>query len=156
MTEFYIRKATPGDLHKIISIFRETILAINSKDYDPGQIRVWIQSANDEPRWMRKINEQYFICCENLKEIVGFGSIDTTGYLDLLYVHARYQGQGIATFVMKELERFAIKNHINLISSDVSITARPFFDRKGYAAIEEQKKTICGIELINYRMQKII
>lgn len=32
-------------------------------------------------------------------EIVGFGDMDETGYLDRLYVHKDYQGQGIASAI---------------------------------------------------------
>ena len=39
-------------------------------------------------------------------EIVGFGDMDETGYLDRLYVHKDYQGQGIASAICDELERF--------------------------------------------------
>ena len=40
-------------------------------------------------------------------EIVGFGDMDETGYLDRLYVHKDYQGQGVASAICDELERFA-------------------------------------------------
>lgn len=39
-------------------------------------------------------------------EIVGFGDMDETGYLDRLYVHKDYQGQGIASAICDELARF--------------------------------------------------
>lgn len=44
--------------------------------------------------------------------ITGFGDMDFTGYLDRLYVHREYQGQGIATLLCGELESWAGKKQI--------------------------------------------
>ena len=58
--------------------------------------------------------------------IVGFGDIDKTGYLDHLFVHADYQGKGIATAVCNQLEQ-AVQGDI---TTQASITAKPFFWKK--------------------------
>ncbi len=36
--------------------------------------------------------------------IIGFGDIDKTGYLDRIYVHKDFQGQGVATAICNRLE----------------------------------------------------
>ena len=54
-------------------------------------------------------------------EIVGFGDMDETGYLDRLYVHKDYQGQGIASAICDELERFAAGK---TFTTHASITAK--------------------------------
>lgn len=56
-------------------------------------------------------------------EIVGFGDMDETGYLDRLYVHKDYQGQGIASAICDELERFAAGK---TFTTHASITAKLF------------------------------
>ena len=59
--------------------------------------------------------------------IVGFGDIDRTGYLDRLYVHAEYQGKGIATAICDWLEQTATGR----IMTHASITARTFLEKRG-------------------------
>lgn len=87
-------------------------------------------------------------------QIVGFGDVTVSGYLDHLYVHHAHQGQGVASRLLVELELAAQHAGANIVSSDVSSTARPFFERRGYTTIHEQTVELSGTQLINYRMQK--
>ena len=82
--------------------------------------------------------------------IVGFGDIDKTGYLDRLYVHADYQGKGVATAICNRLEQ-AVQGKI---TTHASITAKPFFEKRGYKVVKEQQVERQGIYLINFCMEK--
>ena len=81
--------------------------------------------------------------------IVGFGDIDSTGYLDRLYVHKDYQKQGIASALCDKLE-----NGFTKITTHASITAKPFFLHRGYKVVKEQQVERNGIFLTNYVMEK--
>ena len=77
--------------------------------------------------------------------------MDETGYLDRLYVHKDYQGQGIASAICDELERFAAGKKI---TTHASITAKPFFQHHGYCVVREQKVIRRGVALTNFVMEK--
>ena len=83
--------------------------------------------------------------------IVGFGDMDQTGYLDRLYVHQDYQGQGIASALCEQLET-AVQG--KAIVTHASITARPFFEKRGYHVVREQQVERQGVLLTNYVMEK--
>lgn len=53
-----------------------------------------------------------------------------------------------------ELEVEARKNNSKIITSDISITAKPFFEKKGFIVKAEQKNIRHNVELINYKMEK--
>lgn len=72
--------------------------------------------------------------------IVGFGDIDKTGYLDRLFVHKDNQRKGIATAICNQLEQFVEGN----ITTHASITARPFFEKRGYKVVMEQQAEKAG------------
>ncbi|MNE47535.1 putative acyltransferase [compost metagenome] len=55
---------------------------------------------------------------------------------------------------MAALELEAQKQHSKMITSDISITAKPFFEKKGFVAKAEQKNVRLNVELINYKMEK--
>ena len=55
--------------------------------------------------------------------------MDDNGYLDRLYVHKDYQGKGIATLILNELEKHAILQGLSLIKTHASITAKPFLKK---------------------------
>lgn len=149
-----IRQATPNDPEVIIPLFKETIEVVNSKDYSAEQIRVWKNGASKKERWLKKISEQYFLIAEIDNEIVGFGSITLDGYLDFMYVSKNHQRAGVAKTLYGQLEKFVKENRINKIISEVSITAKPFFQKQGFSVIHEQQVNIDGIKLTNFKMRK--
>lgn len=75
-------------------------------------------------------------------------------YIDFFYIHKDFQRQGIADKILTELELEAIRQHSKMLTSDISITAKPFFEKKGFRVKAEQKNIRLGIELINYKMEK--
>ena len=83
--------------------------------------------------------------------IVGFGDIDQSGYLDKLYVHKDYQRQGIATVICNKLEQSPKTDKITV---HASITAKPFFEKRGYKVIKEQQVIRREVFLTNYIMEK--
>ena len=90
-----------------------------------------------------------FVSWQN-KKIIGFGDIDKTGYLDRLYVHKDYQRRGVAAAICDGLER-AVPGKI---ITHASITARPFFEKRGYKVVREQRVERRGVLLVNFIMEK--
>ena len=96
------------------------------------------------------IQEHYSIVAVENETIAGFGDIDLTGYLDRLFVHADYQRKGIAAAICDQLEQAVQGN----ITTHASITAKPFFEKRGYRVLKEQQVERQGIFLTNYVMVK--
>lgn len=69
-------------------------------------------------------------------------------------MHKDFQKQGIASKLLLELERKAETLQADVISSDVSITVRSFFENRGYDVIKENINRVNEIDLINYRVEK--
>ena len=84
-------------------------------------------------------------------EIAGFGDIDRTGYLDRLYVGRDFQGRGIATAICGRLEEHFPVERVTVCAS---ITARPFFEGRGYRVLQAQKVLRRGVYLTNFVMEK--
>ena len=56
--------------------------------------------------------------------------MENNDYIDFLYVHKDYQRHGIADRLYFEIEKEAIKRNATILSSDVSETAKRFFEKK--------------------------
>lgn len=104
----------------------------------------------DLEKWNRSFQEHYSIVAVDGEIIVGFGDVDQTGYLDRLYVHADHQGKGVAAAICNKLEQ-AVQGKV---VTHASITARPFFEKRGYRIVREQQVERKGIFLTNYVMEK--
>ncbi len=75
-------------------------------------------------------------------------------YLDFLYASYQFQGKDVATNIYSKLEAISRSNGANFITTDASITARPFFEKMGFKVLHEQSVRKKNIVLINYKMIK--
>ena len=153
--DFIIRAALQSDAVELKNLFQNTVLAINRRDYSQAEVEDWASCGDDLSNIENMIKTHYFIVAVNQQsEIVGFSSITSQGYLHSMFVHKDFQGEGIATMLLNEIEQYAITNGIMRITSEVSLTARPFFEKKGYIVEEEQKRKANQLSLTNFWMAK--
>lgn len=167
-----IRVYRKEDIREIVELFYHTVHTVNREDYSQEQLDAWADGSPDLESWDRSFQEHISLVAvtagadgENVcasggqqpgkqtggERIVGFADIDSTGYLDRLYVHRDFQRQGIAEALCDRLEQ---ASGAERITTHASITARPFFEKRGYRVIREQQVERKGILLTNYVMEK--
>lgn len=149
----YLRKYTPSDLSEMLELFYTTVHTVNAKDYTPEQLDAWTDSTSDPEAWNISFLSHTTLIAVERGKITGFGDIDSTGYLDRLYVHKNFQRCGIASAICDALESSV---HARLFKTHASITARPFFEKRGYHTVKEQTVMRKGISLTNYVMEKYL
>lgn len=149
-----LRQYTLADCDALIQLFYDTVHTVNARDYTKEQTDVWAPKNADTSHWHRTLLAHYTLVAVENEEIVGFGDIDETGYLDHLYVHKCFQHQGIATALCDALET-AYNDTLTVLCTHASVTARPFFEQRGYRVVSEQQVERQGICLQNFVMQKI-
>lgn len=145
-----IRSYRPEDCKALADLFYHTVHTVNAADYTKEQLDAWAEGAVDFQRWNRSFQEHYSLVALQDGVIIGFGDIDRTGYLDRLYVHADYQRKGAASAICDRLEQAAPGK----ITVHASITARPFFEKRGYRTVKAQQVERRGVLLTNYVMEK--
>ena len=148
------RQAIISDLEEMQKLYVETIQSVCKNDYNTAQIEAWISGVKNTERWVEVIEKQFVLLAIIENKIVGFGTLKDGNYIDFFYIHKDFQRQGIADKLLAELELEAQKQHSKMITSDISITAKPFFEKKGFVAKAEQKNVRLNVELINYKMEK--
>lgn len=146
-----IREYRSSDLREIVELFYDTVHTVNAGDYTPEQLNAWADGSPDLAEWGRSLLEHIAFVAEDGGGIVGFGDIDPSGYLDRLYVHKDYQRRGVATALCDALEGAV---NAERIITHASITAKPFFEERGYQVAWEQQVLRHGTALTNYRMEK--
>ena len=147
-----IREYQSSDCKELAELFYHTVHTINAGDYTDEQLDAWATGKIDLDKWNQSFQDHVSVVAVDGDIITGFGDIDKTGYLDRLYVHADYQRKGIATAICNQLEE-SVQGKIR---THASITARPFFEKRGYQVVKEQKVERQGIFLINFVMEKVI
>lgn len=153
-----LRKAEPEDIHAMHTTFEQSILNTCSRHYTVPQIQAWIKKATPE-RWQELYqSDLYFILAEetNHFQTLGFTSINVNGYLHSMFVHPQFQHQGIASLLLCQAEEYARHYHAASIHSEVSITARPFFEKQGYVVEKEQMVSVNDVKMTNFAMYKYL
>ena len=146
-----IRRYERKDLEMITVIFRNTVHKVNIKDYTQEQVDAWAPDFIDKEKWNKTLSEHYTFVAVKNDAIIGFGDIDDSGYLDRLYVHHDYLRQGVATLICNKLESMI---DVDLaIITHASLTAKPFFEKRGYRIVKEQLVERNGVFLKNYIME---
>lgn len=145
-----IRLCQATDCAELADLFYDTVHTVNAQDYTQAQLDVWATGRVDLEKWDQSFQEHYSIVAIDDDTIIGFGDIDETGYLDRLFVHKDHQRKGIASAICDKLEQ-AVQG---TITTHASITARPFFEGRGYKIVKEQQVERQGITLENFVMEK--
>lgn len=160
MNTIHLRTATVADLPQICELFRQTVLYVNRKDYTPEQVEAWSAASHDTAAWTSRIQTQHFLLAFAANEndtgdaLLGFASMAMGGYFDVLFVHHNWQGRGVAKALATALEQWAKNKGLVLVATDASITAKPFFERRGYLVVAEQQRILRNQAFINYSMKK--
>jgi putative acetyltransferase len=149
----FLRPYRPTDKRYLQQLFFDTVHAVNARDYTPEQLMVWAPEEPERDVWAR-LDTQHCFVVEYQKIIVGFTSLSALGQVDFLYVHKDFQGRGIASNLLKQLERLARKKGFECLTSEASITARGFFEKAGFKLITENRKMKNGLEFRNFTMEK--
>lgn len=152
MSEIKIRPACPDDAKQIGQLIYDTVRKINRSDYTEQQVEAWAP----DPLIFSRFEESYAYVIEYKGLVLGFGNLTFTGYLHRFYIHKDYQGKGFGTLLLNALEAEALKHHFKVITTEASITAKPFFLAKGWSVQEKQTKILRGVSFINYKMCKTI
>lgn len=146
-----IRRYRSEDCRRLTELFYDTVHSVNARDYAPEQLDAWATGQPDLEAWDRSLHAHESFVAEENGVIIGFGDIDQSGYLDRLFVDKDHQGRGVATALCDALEAAVRAEHY---TTHASITARPFFEKRGYHVVRQQRVERQGVFLTNFVMEK--
>lgn len=146
-----IREYKTSDCAEMAKLFYDTVHKINAKDYTKEQLNAWATGSVDLEKWDKSFLQHYSLVAVENGHIIGFGDIDKAGYLDRLYVHKDFQNRKVATKLCDMLEK-SVK--ADFIEVHASITAKSFFEHRGYIVVKQQQVERNKVFLTNYVMKK--
>ena len=141
-----LRPYRSADLPELLALFYDTVHTVCARDYTRSQLDAWAPADPDAAAWDASLLAHRTLVAEEKGRIVGFADLGPDGYLDRLYVHRDWQGRGVGSALCAALPG-ARRTH-------ASITARPFFERRGWHVVREQRVERRGVRLTNFVMEK--
>lgn len=149
-----LRDYRASDTDALIALFRDTVRTVNAADYSSAQVRAWAPDSIHAEDWRRRQARNETIVAEIEGEIAGFAELEDSRHIKMLYVHKDQQGRGVASGLLAHLEKRAKGGGATRLSTDASITARPFFEQRGFKVLEPQTVSLRGQDFRNFRMEK--
>ncbi len=137
-------------------LFRETVLAVNARDYSPAALAVWAPPDLDRAVWGARMARHETWVADDVGDVVGFAELAPPDMLHMLYVHKCRLGQGIGTALLSQSEATARRLGASSVRVVASTTARPFFAKLGFTMQGQQNIERAGVSLLTYRMQKLL
>ncbi|MBJ6907397.1 GNAT family N-acetyltransferase, partial [Vibrio cholerae] len=118
------------------------------------QVEAWAPDDFSSEIWQRKMNLLSPFVAEIDGKIVGYSDLQENGLIDHFFCHHEHQGRGVGRQLMEHVLRMGKLQGITRFYSEVSITARPFYERFGFKVTQEQTIEVRGQKLCNFVMEK--
>ncbi len=149
-----IREFKNDDTEAIVHLFTETVRKINSKDYSKEQIEAWAPQNTDLAKWRNRLTKTITFVAEKNGRIIGFAQLENNGHIDCFYVAHDFINKGVGSKLLLKIEERAKSLKMTKLFTEASITAKPFFLRKGFKVIKEQFVELHEFKFKNYAMEQ--
>ncbi|CAD5989435.1 GNAT family N-acetyltransferase [Agreia sp. COWG] len=152
-----IRDYEDGDAAPTLAVFLDAITHTASADYTPQQVEAWARRDHrDLTVWNTSMQNRVSFVATMGEDVVGFSDVSPRGYIDMMFVAPQLVGRGVAWRLLAQAEQRARATGTRELSADVSITARPFFERQGFVVTATQHPIRAGVTLTNYAMRRVL
>jgi putative acetyltransferase len=150
-----VRAYVPDDAGPTLSVFLDAVTVTASRNYSPEQIAAWAAPGERSiEEWDRSRSNTDTVVAVRNEKVIGFSDVDATGYINMMFVDSGFTRRGVASALLEAVERHALDRGVATLSTDASITARPFFEHHGFTIVAQQSPVHRGVKLTNYRMVK--
>lgn len=149
-----LRQYDGRDAAELWRLFHNTVRSIDKADYSAEQLAAWVPDDFDDAEWQARMDAAAPFMVEADGRLVGYADLQESGCIDQFYVHHEWQRKGIGALLMREIHRVAQQRELKLLFSNVSITARRFFETWAFSIERAKTVELRGVRMQNFRMQK--
>lgn len=153
---FMIREFKAEDTHSIVRLFHDTVHKVNIRDYSSEQVCAWAPEEADLEQWLERLRGGITFVVEENQAIVGFAQLEPNGHIDSFYTHSEFQNNGYGSKLLFAIEQRARALGLKKVFTESSITAKPFFLKKGFTLLKQQTVVVRGVKMVNFIMEKEI
>jgi putative acetyltransferase len=149
-----VRNYKESDAYALWTIHFHTIRNINARDDSPEQVEAWAPNSYDKEACEKRMNGLSPFVAQSNNKIVGYTDLQLSGLIDHFFCHHEYQRKGVGRTLMTHVLSVGKERAIKRYYSEVSITARPFYEYFGFNICKKQEVEIKGQNLTNFVMEK--
>ena len=156
MSDVSLRPYVPADARRCAEIFRTAIEELAADDYDAEQREAWASRADDEAAFGKGLAAMLTLIAVVEGEAAGFASLKGADVIHMLYVAPEYARLGAAAALVDALTKLAGARGAKRLTVEASETAKPLFDKLGFAAQSRNVVEVGGEWLANTTMTRTL
>lgn len=137
----------------VVDVFYKSIHAIDESFYTQIQKEAWAPYPIDFQGWQERLLKSKPFLAYVKNELAGFLELRPNGYIDCMYVHPKFQKQGVGSKLYEEALTKAKENGFKKLLVDASVVAKPFFEKQGFQTLKTNHVMRKGVVLVNFTMQ---
>jgi putative acetyltransferase len=149
-----IRPYVDGDAAATLDVYLRAVRGTASRDYTPEQIAAWAPDDLDPERWAARRAAASTVVAVEGERVIGFADLLDEGHIDMTFVAPEFGGRGVASALLAAVVDTARSRGLRRLTVRASITARPFFERHGFALDEELQVELDGVLLATNAMSR--
>jgi putative acetyltransferase len=148
----HIRRYEPGEETSLFDVYFTAIRLVARHDYTAEQVEAWAPADLDMSLWRDKIRKINPFVAQLNGELVGYADVQSDGYIDHFFVSGKHPRRGIGSLLMTRILAEAKSLAASTLTSHVSRTAQPFFEKFGFVVTERLYPEVRGIVIPNALM----
>ena len=156
MSAVSLRPYLPADARRCAEIFRSSIDVLAAEDYDEGQRAAWASRADDEQAFGARLTGALTLIATIDGAAAGFASLKGADEIDMLFVDPKFARQGVGRTLVDALTRLAQARGAKRLTTQASDSAKPLFERQGFAPQLRNLVRVGGQWLANTTMAKTL
>ena len=130
---YNVRPATVEDIDTIYSLIYASVFELCKQHYSQEKLDSFIHSLPSKVLYYKWLTDRILIVCCDGKNIIGFGQLDPAeSFLDAIYVHPEYTGNGVGTKIINYLEGVASSLKKHEIKINAPVNAIGFYEKCGF------------------------
>ena len=148
-----LRAFVPEDAPALRGVFMSAIHEVAVRDYTPAQVEAWAPGTYDATAWAARMAALEPVVAELDGVVAGYADLQGSGHVDHFFVGSAAGGRGVGGALMRHLLARAQALSLAELTSDVSLTAQPFFAHFGFEIVEHRIVVVRGVALRNAAMR---
>ena len=148
-----LRDFVPADAPALRAVFMSAIHDVAIRDYTQLQVDNWAPRDHDAAAWALRMAGLRPVVAELDGAIAGYADLQDSGYIDHFYVAAAAGGRGVGGALMRRILERARQRSLAELTSNVSLTAQPFYMHFGFKVVEHRVVDVRGVEMRNAAMR---
>ncbi|UFU06918.1 GNAT family N-acetyltransferase [Ruania halotolerans] len=147
---------SPDDATATFDVFQTAIRQTAASVYEPDQVEAWAGPARtDLSNWDTRRREAATLVAEVEGAVVGFADLTSDGLVDMVFVHPRVGGKGIARALLTAVIRAARARGLTELRTFASRSAQPAFERLGFVVVADRPDNMVrGVAVPNAEMRR--